>query len=107
MSKVLYIQELKDLDKTFDLCRLRAQKERTTVVAFRRANGTGSMIPTMEFNIHGDMAEVPAKPLHVSMADGLLNQFVKRYNHDSKRGQADLATVAGWLKWYEKNGGTI
>ncbi len=107
MAKTVYMQELRDAAASFDMGLLRSKVDKVHVIVFRRANGTGAMIPIMEFQPDGSFAEILPVRLKTSMADGFLLQWMHKYEDTSKRGKADFATVTAWLKWYEDNGGRL
>lgn len=103
ISETIFMSEGKNPEVTFDLARARCQKDNKRVLVMRDHNHA-----VMEFTPPmGDMSEVPAKELVVSMGASLVEQVVKTSLDKSHRAKDSNGIVLDLLKGFGDRGGKI
>jgi hypothetical protein len=71
-GKIVHFRAEKNLDKQIDLCRFGAQKDNVTVIIERvteRRDGTFRRTPLLEITPHGDVLEVPAARMRITLME--------------------------------------
>lgn len=103
-TPVVCLPEEKNLDKQLSAARIRAQREHTTFIIERtltRRDGSARRIPILEITPKGDLLEVPAPRLRVSLGARFdWDMSHKRVNNPLTDGRAVMSYLMKMSREY-------